>query len=130
MAVLPYMPSPGTWLLCSNMREARSHGQSRNMALPPTYYWFYQMVRNHGPWDYKQQSHTLQNFGNFNFGAAGFSAGIPANTLLIGAGWAQSHAKTSRPNWGAWYGRPPYGDDPHDQFWIKQGIDYALENGY
>jgi hypothetical protein len=33
-------------------------------------------------------------------------------------------------NRGAWYGRPPYGDDPHDQFWIKQGIDYAREQGY
>jgi hypothetical protein len=26
---------------------------------------------------------------------------------------------------GAWYGPFPYGDDPHNQFWIKQGIDYA-----
>ncbi|BBT92240.1 hypothetical protein WP8W19C02_38600 [Enterobacter cloacae] len=24
----------------------------------------------------------------------------------------------------------PYGDDPHDQFWIKQGIDYARQHGY
>lgn len=130
MAILPLMPGGNSVTAQKNMREARSHGTSRNMALPSTYYWFYQKVRNHGPWDYKQQSYSLANFGNFNYGAAGFAAGIPAETLLMGAGFAQSRAGTSKPNWGAWYGKPPYGDDPHDQFWIKQGIDYAREHGY
>jgi hypothetical protein len=53
MAVLPQMPSGGTRLIDSNMREASTHGAGRNMALPQTYYWFYQQVKNRGPWDYK-----------------------------------------------------------------------------
>lgn len=34
-----------------------------------TYVWFYQMVRNHGPWDFKQGRAQYANFGNFHFGA-------------------------------------------------------------
>ncbi|WP_318367851.1 polymorphic toxin type 44 domain-containing protein [Enterobacter sp.] len=130
MAVLPIMPSEGTALISKNMREAAAHGFGRNAALPQTYYWFYQKVRAHGAWDYKQQDSSLQNFGNFNYGAAGFAAGIPEDTLYMGAGFAQGRAGTSQPQWGSWYGKPPYGDDPHDQFWIKQGIDYAKQHGY
>lgn len=55
---------------------------------------------------------------------------FPKKTLYMGAGFTQSRAKTSRPQWGAWYGKFPYGDDPRDQFWIKQGIDYARQHGY
>lgn len=130
MAVLPIMPDDGTDLVSRNMREASAHGFGRGMALPQTYYWFYQQVRNRGPWDYKQQDHNLANFGNFNYGASGFAAGIPEDTLYRGAGFAQGQAGTSKPQWGAWYGKPPYGDDPRDQFWIKQGIDYAKQHGY
>lgn len=32
--------------------------------------------------------------------------------------------------WGKWHERPPYGDDPTDQRNIREGIDYAIENGY
>ncbi|WP_458575211.1 polymorphic toxin type 44 domain-containing protein [Phytobacter sp. MRY16-398] len=95
-----------------------------------TYYWFYQKVRNKGPWDYKQFDPYWAAFGNFNFGAAGYAAGIPAEILLMGAGWAQSRARTSRPEWGTWYKDAPYRDDPQDQYWIKEGIKYAIENGY
>ncbi|KMV72044.1 hypothetical protein WB66_04945 [bacteria symbiont BFo1 of Frankliniella occidentalis] len=130
MAVIPITPDGGTSVIWKNMREARIHGMPRDMATLRVYYWFYQKVRNHGPWDYKQQSYQLQNFGNFNFGATGTAAGIPADILLMGAGWAQSRAGTSQPNWGHWYSKPPYGDDPRDQFWIKQGIDYAKQHGF
>ncbi|WP_342322330.1 polymorphic toxin type 44 domain-containing protein [Kosakonia sp. BYX6] len=130
MAVIPLLPEEGFALIYRNMREARIKGMPRNMALPQTYYWFYQQVRNKGPWDYKQWARNLANFGNFNYGAAGFAAGIPEEILYIGAGFAQSRAKTALPHWGAWYGKFPYGDDPHDQFWIKQGIDYARKHGY
>ncbi|WP_090132600.1 polymorphic toxin type 44 domain-containing protein [Kosakonia oryziphila] len=82
------------------------------------------------PRDYKQKDRNLANFENFNYGATGFAAGIPEAILFMGAGFAQSRAKTSRPNWGAWYGKFPYGDDPRDQFWIKQGIYYARQHGY
>ena len=59
MAVLPLMPTRGTSVVLDNMREASTHSVGRNMALPQTYYWFYQQVRNHGPWDYKQQRRDL-----------------------------------------------------------------------
>lgn len=130
MAVLPILPEEGISLVNKNMREARFHGMSRNMALAQHYYWFYQQVRNHGPWYYKQRDRSLANFGNFNYGATGLALGIPENTLLIAAGFAQSRAKTTKEKWGAWYDKPPYGDDPHDQFWIQQGIDYACQHGY
>ena len=54
-----------------------------------TYVWFYQMVRNHGPWDFKQGRAQYANFGNFHFGAVGAAAGIPDGVLLRGAGAAQ-----------------------------------------
>ncbi|HAU5004449.1 TPA: hypothetical protein JD037_13360 [Raoultella ornithinolytica] len=47
-----------------------------------------------------------------------------------GAGWAQGRAGTSKPEWGKWYEKPPYGDDPTDQRNIREGIDYAIQNGY
>lgn len=52
MASVPI--GPGALIIQNNMREARCNGMSRGMATPATYYWFYQKVRNRGPWDYKQ----------------------------------------------------------------------------
>lgn len=98
MASVP-MSGPGSNVISDNMREARRNGVSRNMATASTYYWFYQKVRNHGPWDYKQENQNWAQFGNFNYGAAGTAAGIPKEILLMGAGWAQSRAGTSKPEW-------------------------------
>lgn len=53
MASVP-LSGPGSIVIANNMREARLNGMSRNMATPTTYYWFYQKVRNGGPWDYKK----------------------------------------------------------------------------
>ncbi|PNS10707.1 type IV secretion protein Rhs [Mixta theicola] len=100
------------------------------MALPNTYFWFYKKVRLKGPWDYKRFDPYWADFGNFNYGATGTAAGIPEAILLKAAGWAQSRAGTSDPDWGNWYDGPPYGDDYNDQYWIKEGIKYAIENGY
>lgn len=36
-----------------------------------TYAWFYQQVRGHGPWDYKQHGRQFESFGNFHYGAVG-----------------------------------------------------------
>ncbi|EMM0377931.1 TPA: Rhs-Related protein [Pluralibacter gergoviae] len=130
MAVIPLLPRQGMTLVLEHMRIARAHGMSRNMATALTYAWFYYKVKNHGLWDYKQHHPELQNFGNFHYGAIGFAAGIPEKILLMGAGFAQEHAGTSQIMWGHWYQQPPFGDDPHDQFWIKQGIDYAKKVGY
>ena len=93
MASVP-LSGPGSMVIANNMREARLHGMSRNMATPSTYYWFYQKVRNGGPWDYKKFDPYFAAFGNFNFGAAGTAAGIPANIVLMGAGWAQGENGT------------------------------------
>ncbi|MCT4716308.1 polymorphic toxin type 44 domain-containing protein [Enterobacteriaceae bacterium H18W14] len=129
MASVP-LAGPGSQVIQNNMREARRHGMSRGMATPGVYYWFYEKVRNHGPWDYKQFNPYFAAFGNFNFGAAGYAAGIPPEILLMGAGFAQSRAGTSKPIWGNWYEKPPYGDDPTDQRNIREGIEYAIQNGY
>ena len=94
MASVP-RSGPGSIVIANNMREARLNGMSRNMATPSTYYWFYQKVRNGGPWDYKKFDPYFAALGNFNFGAAGTAAGI--NILLMGAGWAQGRAGTSKP---------------------------------
>ncbi|ASV57382.1 type IV secretion protein Rhs [Lelliottia jeotgali] len=98
MAAVP-TPGSGSIVIANNMRDARQHGMSRNMATASTYYWFYQKVRNGGPRDYKKFDPYFAAFGNFNFGAAGIAAGIPANILLMGAGWAQGRAGTSKPGW-------------------------------
>lgn len=92
--------------------------------------WFYNMVRNGGPWDYKQKGRQYQDFGNFNFGAVGYAIGIPEDVLLRGAGWAQSRAGTTTSSWGNWWGNSPYGDDPMDQKAIQSGIDYAKIRGH
>ncbi|WP_084166619.1 polymorphic toxin type 44 domain-containing protein [Pseudomonas knackmussii] len=130
MAIMPRMPANGMSILSRNLHEARRDRVPRGMALPQTYYWFYQKVRNGGEWDYKQQDSSLADFGNFNYGATGYVAGIPENILLMGAGFAQGRAGTSKPGWGNWYGEPPYGDDPDDQTWIKHGIEYAKQYDY
>ncbi len=105
MASVP-LSGPGSIVVINNMREARQRGTSRNAATASTYYWFYQKVRGRGPWDYKQYNPYWQDFGNFNFGAAGFAAGIPEKTLLMGAGFAQQRAGTSKPEWGKWTQNP------------------------
>ncbi|MHB1056516.1 MAG: RHS repeat-associated core domain-containing protein [Rhodanobacter sp.] len=88
---------------------------------------FYKLVKNKGPWDYKQQGSQYQDFENFNYGATGAAAGIPGVTLLRAAGAAQVRAGTSTPSWGSPFGGPPYGDDPNDQAKILAGIKYYLE---
>ena len=98
MAVIPLLTNEGTKLVEKNMRLAKANGMPRNMALPQTYYWFYQKVRNGGEWDYKQRHRKFANLGNFNYGAAGFAAGIPEGTLYAAAGFAQHRAGTSQPD--------------------------------
>ena len=115
----PKMPGPAN--SCSRESEVdRNIKEASSMGLVP----FYQAVRNKGRWDYKQQGGEYQDFGNFNFGATGYAAGL-GPILLPGAGWAQSRAGTSKPGWGNWYGKAPYGDDPADQAMILEGMRYA-----
>lgn len=131
-----------------NMAFAKTIG--KNMLKHPTLggigklLWFYGKVRNKGPWDYKQTAksvyglkgtdptfHQWEALGNFDFGAVGAAAGIPEETLLFGAGFAQRQAhKVHPPEFGTPLGGPPYGDDPRDQQWIRMGIAYAIQQGY
>lgn len=95
MASVP-ISGPGSIVIANNMREARLNGMSRNMATPSTYYWFYQKVRNGGPWDYKNSTHILLHLvtstselpvlrqvslqPSFLWGQAGLKAGqVPQN---------------------------------------------------
>ena len=112
--------------IVSNMMMARFHRAPSAL----TYAWFYQQVRGHGQWDYKQRDRQFESFGNFHYGAVGHAAGIPDEVLLRGAGWAQSRAGTTDAAFGNWYGSTPYGDDPNDQYWIRAGIDYAKRTGF
>lgn len=121
----PVMPKPK--LMCPAQSEL-----DKNIEQAKAHYgnivWFYNQVRNKGPWDYKQQDSSFQDFGNFNFGATGTALGIPSEVLQRGAGWAQQQAGTSNPAWGGPSGSYPYGDDPDDNWQIRQGIKYPTCN--
>lgn len=87
--------------------------------------WFYDQVRNKGPWDYKQYDRGYLAYGNYNFGYAGARQGIPSPVLRGGAGYAQVRAGTSRPSFitSAF-------DDPDDQEQINRGISDAQNGCY
>ena len=116
---IPYPPGVNIYV---NMNTASDHWNPS---------WFYNQVRNNGPWDYKQQGSQYQDFGNFNYGATGAAFGFPENVLLREAGRAQQAAGTSRLEWGnpGWRLNPfggsgSYGDDPRDAELIRQGIQF------
>jgi len=92
--------------------------------------WFYDQVRNKGPWDYKQQGRKYADFGNFNFGAAGAAFGLPDNVLHRSAGWANLKADPTRKGLGNPWGKYPYGDSTSDQEEIGKGINYCECMGY
>jgi hypothetical protein len=108
--------------------------------------WFYDHVRNKGPWDYKQCDHAArraktvsryEDWGNFHYGATAYAMGIPKLTAMRAAGWANQRAASNRTGFGdpgggileiiLGVGAPafPYGDDKHDQHWISRGYEWA-----
>lgn len=99
MACIPIYPPRGLEILREHIRLARARCEVQDMAAPLTYIWFYQRVRNGGPWDYKQKNRLWADFGNFHFGAVGYAACIPAEILHMAAGAAQWKAGTSRKEW-------------------------------
>jgi len=90
--------------------------------------WFYNQVKNGGPWDYKLQppKGAYDDFGNFNYGATGTAVGFSPGTLLRAAGakkwWESSGAPYGKP-WGDY----PYGNQTDKQEWIQDGINYYNE---
>lgn len=117
---------PGVNIM-TNMMIARLHGGPDLMTLA----WFFMMVHNSGPWDYKQMGRQYANFGNFNYGAVGAAAGISDGVLLRAGGAVQIIAGTSDPvEFAKYHASDSYGDDPVDQTWIRAGIDYARRSGF
>jgi hypothetical protein len=91
------------------------------------YIWFASKVWPKHDWDFKQFNIgdiNYQDFGNFHYGAVGAAAGIPSWLLKRAAGIAQLIAHTWEPEYGHWYWKFPYGDDPADQMQIDAGIKY------
>ena len=99
-----------------------------------TLIYFYEMVGNKGPLDLKQQPEwQSESFifwginvrsdapGNIAYGMAGTILGIPIDVLHMAAGFAQSQAGTSKPEW---QGNPYFGDDPYDFAMIELGWEY------
>ena len=82
----------------------------------------YQLFRNKGPLDVKQQGSQYQNFGNFLYGAFGEAFGLPSQVLLRAAGWDQIQAGISTPGWGSTWSGAQYGDDPAQ---IQSGIQFG-----
>ncbi len=97
-----------------------------------TLWWFHDMVDYKQPWDYKNHggvhNSAYESGGNFNYGATGAAAGIPAQILRRAAGLAQRRGPVgSAPDEGVPWGRSPHGDQRRDQAWINQGIRYYRE---
>ena len=117
-------PSPPGVSLAANIAVAQQH-QAININ---EYQWFKSQVGPKRPWDYKRMDLAkYERFGNFNYGATGAAMGIPSQVLLRAAGYYQP-AKAQEGYYGAFFGSPPYGDDPADQVWISQGIEYYQNN--
>ncbi len=128
----PVPPHPGYASVNANMNAAA--------AAPFALYSFYNLVRNHGPWDYKQAKNLndfggivaqspFEDFGNFNYGAAAASLGVPLSVALRMAGYAGVKSATGS-TWDATkasLGPPPYGDDPPDQVMINQGYAFSQQ---
>ncbi|MDD5491994.1 MAG: polymorphic toxin type 44 domain-containing protein [bacterium] len=105
--------------LNANVREARNMSPLE----------FYNAVKSGGKWDYKQKGRQYEDFGNYNYGLTGRATGFSEDVLLRGAGAYQIYRKTSERDWGWPWGGYPYGDDPNDQKWIKEGItDYEKKH--
>src|SRR5688572_3772702 len=101
--------------------------------------WFFNQVKDKGPWDYKYRDPAVNEgkrskyepFGNFNYGASGAAAGFSDGQLLRLAGHYQTDRTYARgENPGRLRsilgvgGRAPYGDEPGDQDQIRNGINY------
>ena len=98
----------------------------------PNPFAFRDAVQNKGRWDYKRRARHYENFGNFNYGAAGTAWGFGPDTLKREAGRQQIEDGHSKREWRKPSRAgllPPYGDDPADQYWIQRGIDYAKSGG-
>jgi RHS repeat-associated protein len=86
-----------------------------------------------GSWDYKSRPipgrtgrSPFERGGNYNYGATASALGVPPDLTLRAAGLVQILTGGSRRGWSHPLpgGRPPYGDDPDDQWMVSAGIDF------
>lgn len=116
----PTLPSGIKWSDTLNLIE-KNIQTANNLADP---FLFRDYVREGGVWDYKNQKPSLgADFGNYHFGiVAAATHMFYLETALREAGIAQCGSKVgSKKAWGLPSEGSPYGDDPNDQYWIKQG---------
>lgn len=121
-------PAPEGVSLTANMKIASHKRFVYTLAQEAALWvWFYEQVRNGGPWDYKQRGLQFEKFGNFHYGAVGTAAGFSSFVLHRAAGAAQFRAGTTDKHvtWLDWF-TYPYGDDKNDQEMIAEGIRYAV----
>jgi hypothetical protein len=142
--IVPCPNAPSDSTLRNNMTTAESLGgkypvnQPINLLDRNFIYdnlWFYNNVATDKPWDYKNQpTHGAHpeytDFGNFNYGAAGAALGFPPIYLqkMAGLNNQQRHGTGGEGTPGNILdpndGKAPYGDQPNDNNWIKNGIEY------
>jgi RHS repeat-associated protein len=129
----PTVPThPGYANINTNISAAQS--------APYALFSFFNLVRGHGQWDYKQNAvlndfgtlsprpnppSAYEDFGNFNYGATGAVLGLSPKILLIGAGWqaTQSHPESTGSAWQNIFTLAG-ADDLNDQIMIMQGYEY------
>ena len=109
-------PAPAGVSCPSNIAQAQ---QSYNP------FWFFSQVRGSGPWGHQLGPGYL-DFGNFNYGATGSAFGFSPTVLYWAAGVQSqiAHGFQTPDYWGKPWSGSPHGDDPYDQYWIQQGIQY------
>jgi RHS repeat-associated protein len=97
--------------------------------------WFISQVKPGGLWDYKAQPPGFQaydDFGNFNYGATGSTLTSDEKVLFQGAAAARYSANGSPlpglRKYGSPLKGPNYGNDPHKNEMIRQGMKYQ-QNG-
>ena len=119
-------PGPPGASVDKNICEAENHYDPR---------WYIKHMKQGGDWDYKGNTTgdvriTLENFGNFNYGAVASNyGGIGLHEQITkrfaGAYQEFGTPKYYNPLFGHFWGPAPYGDREIDQAWIIKGIQYA-----
>lgn len=87
----------------------------------------FQKVANDGKttFSFKGISMESQDVGNHHFGIVALAFGLFSEEFILKqAGKYQIKSGTSRPEWKKDPNKPPYGDDPRDQRFIKSGFQY------
>jgi SPP1 gp7 family putative phage head morphogenesis protein len=110
--------------LKENIKEAQ---KMKNESRFERYKWMYRNFQTGGKYDIKNGDPAKEHAGNFNYGAMGAAAGLSDVELKAGAGFQQVKDGTSSPTFfypQSW----SYGDDPVDQKYITDGINWYNKN--